>query len=61
MSYTHLHLPEIDDLKRILSEETEKIEYYMKYEALMGSTESMNYLNQKINEYTTSKSSSQGV
>jgi len=58
MSYTHLHLPEIDDLKRILSEEPEKIEYYMKYEALIGSTESMNYLNQKINDYNASKGTS---
>ena len=53
MSYTHLHLPEIDDLKRILSEEPEKIKYYMKYGALMGSNESMEYLTNKINDYRT--------
>jgi hypothetical protein len=52
MSYTHLHLPEIDVLKRILSEAPEKIQYYIKYGALIGSTESMNYLKQKIDEYT---------
>ena len=61
MSYTHLHLPEIDVLKQILTETPEKIKYYMKYGALMGSNESMNYLNQKINEYTTSKNTSQRV
>jgi hypothetical protein len=53
MSYTHLHLPEINDLKRILSEEPEKIKYYMKYGALMGSNESMEYLTNKINDYRT--------
>jgi hypothetical protein len=61
MSYTHLHLPEVDDLKRILSETPDKIQYYMKYGALMGSNESMEYLNQKIDEYNTSKSSSERV
>jgi hypothetical protein len=53
MSYTHLHLPEIDVLKRILTETPEKINYYIKYGALIGSTESMNYLKQKIDEYTS--------
>ena len=52
MSYTHLHLPEIDVLKRILTETPEKINYYIKYGALIGSTESMNYLTKKIDEYT---------
>jgi len=61
MSYTHLHLPEVDDLKRILTETPEKIKYYMKYGALMGSNESMNYLNQKVDEYISSKNSIKGV
>ena len=51
MSYTHLHLPEIDVLKRILTETPDRIKYYMKYGALMGSIESMNYLDKKIDEY----------
>ena len=54
MSYTHLHLPEVDVLRRILSESPDKIKYYMKYGALMGSNESMEYLNKKIDEYTKS-------
>lgn len=61
MSYTHLHLPEINDLKRILSDAPEKIKYYMKYGALMGSNESMEYLNQKIYEYNRSKNGIKGV
>lgn len=53
MSYTHIHLPEINVLKQMLSETPEKIKYYMKYGALKGSIESMNYLTKKIDEYTT--------
>jgi hypothetical protein len=52
MSYTHLHLPEVDILKSILRETPDRIHYYMKYGALIGSTESMEYLNKKINEHT---------
>ena len=51
MSYTHLHLPEVDVLKKILTETPDRIKYYMKYGALMGSIESMNYLDKKIDEY----------
>ena len=53
MSYTHLHLPEVDVLKKILTETPDRIKYYMKYGALIGSNESMNYLNQKIDDYRT--------
>ena len=55
MSYTHLHLPAVDVLKRILTETPDKIKYYMKYGAIMGSNESMNYLNQKIDEYISKR------
>lgn len=51
MSYTHLHLPEIDDLRRILEKTPDKVRYYMKYGALLGSEESINYLNKKADEY----------
>jgi hypothetical protein len=52
MSYTHLHLPEIDILKEILTETPDRIKYYMKYGAFIGSNESMNYLTKKIDEHT---------
>tara|TARA_B110000858_G_scaffold68122_1_gene79205 strand:+ start:208 stop:378 length:171 start_codon:yes stop_codon:yes gene_type:complete len=52
MSYTHSHLPEIDVLKKILTETPEKIQYYIKYGAFIGSTESMKYIKQKIDEYS---------
>ena len=57
MSYTHLHLPELNVLKQILTETPDKIKYYMKYGALMGSNESMKFLNQKINEYNSKTTS----
>jgi len=56
MSYTHTHLPEKPLLERILRDNPDEIKYYMKYGALIGSTESMNYLKQKIDEYTKTTS-----
>jgi len=56
MSYTHTHLPELGILKQLLSENPNQIKYYAKYGGLIGSTESVNYLNQQINEYHNSKS-----
>lgn len=46
MSYTHIHLPDIDTLKSILNNNPEKINYYKKYGAFMGSSESVEYLSQ---------------
>ena len=57
MSYTHIHLPEINVLKQMLSETPEKVKYYMKYESLIGSIESMNYLTKKIDEYNNNPAS----
>ena len=56
MSYTHIHLPELDTLKQLLLDNSTQIKYYAKYGGLIGSTESLNYLNQQINEYHNSKS-----
>ena len=52
MSYTHTHLPEKPLLESILRDNPNKIKYYIKHGALIGSIESMNYLKQKIDEYT---------
>lgn len=57
MSYTHIHLPKINVLKQMLSETPEKVQYYMKYESLIGSIESMNYLTKKIDEYNSNPTS----
>ena len=49
MSYTHIHLPQLDTLKSILESNPEKVNYYSKYEGWIGSTESVKYLEKIIN------------
>jgi len=44
-------------LKKSLSENLNQIKYYAKYGAYMGPTESVTYLNQKINEYLVNSKS----
>jgi len=51
MSYTHIHLPEKIKLEKILLDNPSEIKYYAKYGALIGPSESVKYLNQKIDEY----------
>jgi hypothetical protein len=57
MSYTHIHLPNLNELERIIENDPTKIRYYEKYGALIGTDESVNYINQKINEYHENKNS----
>jgi hypothetical protein len=57
MSYTHIHLPELNILKRLLSDNLNQLKYYAKYDAYMGPPESVNYLNQQINEYRNNSKS----
>ena len=57
MSYIRKYLPEIDVLTQMLSQTPEKVKYYMKYESLIGSIESMNYLTKKIDEYNSNPTS----
>jgi len=57
MSYVKTYLPEIEQLKTELEQTPEKIVYYSKYGAHMGSEESVNYLNKKLEEYYESKKS----
>jgi hypothetical protein len=57
MSYVKTYLPEIEQLKTELEQTPEKIVYYSKYGAHMGSEESVNYLNKKLEEYYDSKKS----
>lgn len=48
MSTSHVHIPSLEDLKTILSENPSKLEYYKKVGGWIGSTESIDYLNSKI-------------
>ena len=52
MSYVKIHIPEIYQLKEQLESDKDKwIQYYSKYEALIGSSDSVYYLTQIIKEY----------
>ena len=56
MSYVYTHLPEIEDLKKNIETNPKVLRYYSKYEGFVGSTESVDYLNEKLKEYYESKS-----
>lgn len=55
MSYTHTHLPHIEDLKESIEANPDVLRYYAKYDGLVGSVESMEYLDKKLKEYYDSK------
>lgn len=61
MSYTHTHLPEINKLQKQVEERPEVIKYYAKYDGFVGSTDSINFLTQKIDEYYQSKNLSKRI
>lgn len=55
MSYIVKRLPKLKDLKEELTEFPERVKYYNKYGGYTGSSESMDYLIQKIKEYYEDK------
>jgi hypothetical protein len=57
MSYVYTHLPQIEDLKKNIETNPNVLRYYSKYDGFVGSTESVNYLTQKIKEYNENKKS----
>ena len=57
MSYVYTHLPEIEDLKKNIETNPSVLRYYSKYEGFVGSSESIDYLTQKIKEYNENKKS----
>lgn len=56
MTYITKYLRDIEDLKKELEETPENIKYYIKYEGFDGSSESINYIDEKIKEYILNKS-----
>ena len=44
MSYTHIHLPQLDKLKESLESDPTLLNFYSKYDSWVGSTESVEYL-----------------
>jgi hypothetical protein len=55
MSYTHKHLPTLEDLKANIETNPNVLRYYSKYDTFIGSTESIDYLDKKLKEYYDSK------
>lgn len=58
MSYTHTHLPSLEDLKQNIETNPNALRYYSKYDTFIGSSESIDYLDKKLKEYYDSKSNS---
>lgn len=61
MSYIVKYLPKIDALKRELEETPENIRFYAKYEGFTGDSESMDYIEQKLIEYSSLKINEKNV
>jgi len=57
MTYITAHLPKLEDLKRQLEEDPDRIRIYAKYMGYEGSSESMDYLEEKLKEYFEAKDS----
>lgn len=57
MTYITAHLPKLEDLKRQLEDDPDRIRIYAKYMGYEGSSESMDYLEEKLKEYFETKDS----
>lgn len=56
MTYIVKHLANIEDLKKELETNPDHIKYYAKYEGFDGSSEAIDYIDEKIEEYILNKS-----
>jgi hypothetical protein len=57
MSYTHTHLPKLEDLKKNIKSDPDLLRYYSKYGGFIGSSSAIEYLYKQIREYYDSKKS----
>jgi len=57
MTYITAHLPKLEDLKKQLEEDPDKLRIYAKYMGYEGSSESIDYLSEKLKEYSETKKS----
>ena len=55
MSYIKAYLPELDELKNRIQTNPAVLRYYAKYEGVIGSSESVDYLTQQIKNYYDNK------
>ncbi len=57
MTYITAHLPTLEELKKQLEEDPDKLRIYAKYMGYEGPSESMDYLSEKLKEYYEAKKS----
>lgn len=55
MTYIVKYLPTLEELQKELEETPTKIQLYAKYEGFDGSSEAIDYLDEKLDEYYKSK------
>jgi hypothetical protein len=55
MTYITAHLPKLEDLKKELEENPDKLRIYMKYMGYEGPEGSIDYLKEKIEEHIKNK------
>lgn len=55
MSYINLYLNDIEELRKEFEQNPDVVKYYVKYEGFTGSSESIAYIDEKINEYLVKK------
>ena len=51
MSYVKVYLPELEELKNKIETNFDVLRYYSKYGGFVGSSESVDYLTKKLEEY----------
>jgi hypothetical protein len=55
MTYITAHLPKLEELKKELEENPDKLRIYMKYMGYEGTEGSIDYLKEKIEEHIKNK------
>jgi hypothetical protein len=55
MTYITAYLPKLEDLKKQLEEDPDRLRIYAKYMGYDGPSDSMDYLEEKLNEYFEAK------
>jgi hypothetical protein len=55
MTYITKHLPSLEELKKELEENPEKIKIYLKYEGFEGPEGTIDYITNKIEEHIKNK------
>jgi hypothetical protein len=58
MTYITAHLPKLQDLKKELENDPDRIRIYAKYMGFDGSSESISYIEEKLKEYSDSQKQS---